>query len=80
MTREQMYALPPAIDVPTAAQVLGVGKGLAYELVRRGQWPTPVLRVGRFIKIPTAPLIALMDHAPTPVERPQYAAASRSVA
>jgi hypothetical protein len=33
---------------------------MAYELVRTDQWPTPVLRVGRLVKIPTAPLLALL--------------------
>jgi hypothetical protein len=28
--------------------------------VRTGAWPTPVLRLGRLIKIPSAPLAALL--------------------
>jgi hypothetical protein len=28
-----------------------------------GQWPTPVLRVGRLIKVPTAPLLELVGLA-----------------
>jgi len=46
MTRDELDALPPVLDVPTAAKVLGIGRSLAYDLVRRGDWPTPVLRVG----------------------------------
>lgn len=60
MTRDELHALPPAVDMPTAAEILGIGKGLAYDLVRRGEFPTPILRIGRFIKVPTAPLIALV--------------------
>jgi hypothetical protein len=40
--------------------MLGIGRTLAYELVRTGEWPTPVVRVGRLIKIPSGPLIELL--------------------
>jgi excisionase family DNA binding protein len=61
MTRDELLALPTLIDVTTAATVLGVGRSLAYELVRTGRWPTPVLRMGRLVKIPTAPLLRLLE-------------------
>ncbi len=50
--------LPPTLSLLAAAQMLGVGRTAAYELVRSGQWPTRVLRLGRSIRIPTAPLLA----------------------
>jgi excisionase family DNA binding protein len=53
-------ALPPMLTVPQAAQVLGIGRTLAYELVRTGAWPTPIVRAGKLIKIPTAPLLELL--------------------
>lgn len=65
MTRDELDQLPPILDVPTAAHVLGIGRSLAYQLVRTGDWPTPVLRVGKLIKIPTAPLVRLLDQAQT---------------
>ena len=61
MTKEELTALPPVLDVTTAAKVLDIGRSLAYELVRTGNWPTPVLHVGRLIKIPTAPLLRLLE-------------------
>lgn len=60
LTRDELSALPPVLDVATAARVLGIGRTMAYELVRTGRWPSPVLRVGRLIKIPTASLLALL--------------------
>lgn len=60
MTREELLRLPPVVDVPTAAAALGVGKSVAYELIRTGDWPTPVLRLGRLIKVPSAPLLQLV--------------------
>jgi predicted DNA-binding transcriptional regulator AlpA len=60
MRREELDDLPPVVDVPTAGEILGVGRTCAYELVRSGRWPTPVLHLGRLIRIPTTPLIALL--------------------
>jgi predicted site-specific integrase-resolvase len=51
---------PMVLDLPAAARLLGIGRTLAYELVRTGQWPTPVIRVGRLIKVPTQPLLELL--------------------
>ena len=60
MTATEVRALPAVVDVVTAAEVLGIGRTVAYELVRTDRFPTPVLRVGRQIKIPTAYLIELL--------------------
>jgi predicted DNA-binding transcriptional regulator AlpA len=60
VNREQLVDLPAVVDVPTAAQVLGLSKTAAYELIRCGRWPTPVFRLGKLIRIPTAPLLTLL--------------------
>jgi predicted DNA-binding transcriptional regulator AlpA len=60
LSEEQLRSLPPVVDVPTAAAVLGVGRTAAYELIRCGRWPTPVLHLGKLIRIPTAPLLDLV--------------------
>lgn len=64
MHRIDLEELPPLLDVPTAATVLGIGRSLAYQLVATNQWPTPVLRIGKLIKIPTAPLLHLVSTGP----------------
>jgi excisionase family DNA binding protein len=61
VTEEQLRALPPVVDVATAAAVLGVGRTAAYELIRNGGWPTPVLRIGKLIRIPSAALLELVQ-------------------
>jgi len=60
MTRDEMLRLPSVVDLPTAARMLGIGRSAAYELVRMGQWPTPTLRLGKLIRVPTAPLLELL--------------------
>ena len=75
LTAAEVRALPAVVDVVTAAEVLGIGRTVAYELVRTDRFPTPVLRVGRQIKIPTAYLIDLIGlgraDAATPAAEPE---------
>jgi len=53
-------SIPAMLTVPQAARLLGIGRTLAYQLVRTGAWPTPIIRAGRLIKIPSAPLLELL--------------------
>jgi predicted DNA-binding transcriptional regulator AlpA len=68
MTEDEVHALPVVVDLPTAARALGLGRNTAYELVRSGAWPTPVLRLGRLIKVPRSSLLDLLG-IPTTTER-----------
>ena len=52
--------LPVVLDLVRAAALLGLGRTTAYRLVHDGQWPTPVLRLGRQIRNPTQPLLDLL--------------------
>jgi hypothetical protein len=76
MTATEVRSLPAIVHVVTAAEVLGIGPTVAYELVLTDRFPTPVIRVGHQIKIPTAYLIELLglstDRAATrpPAESP----------
>jgi len=56
-----LTALPAVVDVPTAAAILGIGRSAAYQLIRCGRWPTPVLHLGKLIRVPTAPLLDLLE-------------------
>jgi excisionase family DNA binding protein len=60
VTPDEVARLPAALDVASAAALLGVGLTTARDLVRTGRWPSPVLRVGRQYRIPTAPLLAVL--------------------
>lgn len=59
-TAEAVRALGLHTDVATAAKILGIGRSTAYDLVRRGEFPTEVLRVGSRIRIPTSQLLAFL--------------------
>jgi predicted DNA-binding transcriptional regulator AlpA len=60
VTVDQLKALPPIVSAEVAFAALGVGRSLGYQLIRNGQFPVPALRLGRIIKIPTAPLLELL--------------------
>ncbi len=47
MSEEELRALPVSFDLPTAARGIGIGSSKAYQLARAGEFPIPVLAVGR---------------------------------
>ncbi len=47
------------LSIPETAQLLGISRGLAYDLARRGEIPT--LQFGRRRVVPRAALDALLD-------------------
>jgi excisionase family DNA binding protein len=61
MDEDDLRQLPVVVDLSTAATVLGIGRTTAYELVRTGRWPTPILRLGNRIRVPTAALRELLS-------------------
>ncbi len=52
------------ISVPEAAELLGISRGLAYELARVGQLPS--LRLGRRLVVPRAALLTWLERAAPP--------------
>ena len=39
--RRDLAELPAVLNVEQAAEVLGLSRTAAYELIRSGEWPTP---------------------------------------
>jgi excisionase family DNA binding protein len=60
MTRAELFALPVTVSVGTAARALGLGRSTAYELVRCGEFPCPVLWIGGSYRVPTAGLLRVL--------------------
>src|SRR2546430_1858175 len=52
------------VDLMTAARALGLGRTKAYELARRDEFPSRVIRIGDTSRIPTAGLLELLGVAP----------------
>ncbi|GGS15281.1 hypothetical protein GCM10010252_63270 [Streptomyces aureoverticillatus] len=53
----EMFELPVAVDLRTAARALGIGSTTAYRLIREDEFPCSVLRVGGRYRIPTKELM-----------------------
>lgn len=64
MIRQELLELPATVDAETAFRAVGCGRTAGYKLIRSGQWPTRVIRLGRSIRIPTAELHALLGVDP----------------
>jgi len=54
----ELLDLPPTISVEEAAGLLGVSRSAAYRAAKAGQLTT--LRMGRRLRVPTAPLLRML--------------------
>ncbi len=59
-TLAQAAKLPASLSLIEAAALLGIGRTHAYSLEAAGEFPVPVLHLGRVIRVPTAPLLQLL--------------------
>jgi excisionase family DNA binding protein len=60
----QSSASGSTVSVEEAARLLGIGRTLAYRLAAADELPVPVVRIGRKLRIPAAPLRALLGLRP----------------
>ena len=63
LTLADIPNLPPALDIPTVAALLGISRTSAYQLAAADHLPVPVIRVGRSLRVPTTPLLAVLGLA-----------------
>ncbi|MEW1659775.1 DNA-binding protein [Streptomyces sp. NPDC093707] len=64
MTLDELLALPPTVNVTTAARALGIGVHKAYSLIKEGAFPVQTLTMGSTVRVPTAALWRLLEVAP----------------
>lgn len=50
----------PTLTMEETVPLLGISRWAGYELVKRDEFPVQVLGLGRTIRVPTAPLLALL--------------------
>ena len=63
-TPDQVRALGMTTDLETAAAIIGIGRTLAYELARTGDFPVRRLQLGRRVLVPVADLLAYLGAEP----------------
>lgn len=47
-------------DVETAAAIIGIGRTLAYDLVRTDEFPVRLIRLGRRVVVPVPDLLKFL--------------------
>jgi len=62
-TPEAVRGLGMTTDLETAASVLGIGRTLAFDLVKRDQFPVRLLRLGRRVLVPVGDLLKYLGAA-----------------
>lgn len=74
MTREELLALPVAVDLDTANKALTIGRSTGYALAKRGEYPVSVLKLGNAYRVVTAELHRILGVGPEPAERGELCA------
>lgn len=64
-TDDQVWALGVKTDVETAGSIFNLSRTQAYLAVKEDRFPVPVVRVGRHLIVPVAPIRQLLG-----MERP----------
>jgi predicted DNA-binding transcriptional regulator AlpA len=60
MTDEELQALPPLVDVNTAARAFDTTPTTAYRLIGLGQFPVEPIRIGRKIRFKRAEILRVL--------------------
>lgn len=56
-TPEALAMLGVRTDAETAGSIFGLSRTQSYEAIRAGRFPVPVVRIGRRIVVPVAPIL-----------------------
>lgn len=63
-SEEAIRALGVKTDVGTAGSILGLSRTQSYQAIKDGRFPVEVVRVGRRMIVPTAPIRRLLGIDP----------------
>ncbi len=69
LSNADVLALPVTVDVVTAGRCFGISRDHSYDLVAAGDFPCPVLRVGRRWVVPRAGLLRALGIEDEPCQR-----------
>lgn len=60
-TIAEIQGWPATVDPATGGAAFGISRSYAYELVRRGEFPAKVIKVGGKTRIVTASILAALS-------------------
>jgi hypothetical protein len=64
LTEADVLALPLTVDLPTAGRAFGMSRDSTYRHARAGEFPVPVVRVGRGYRVTRAALLTALGITP----------------
>jgi hypothetical protein len=64
LTMEELFALPPSVDIITAGRAFGIGRTKAHELARADDFPCKVLRLGTRYRVPRSAIFEALGIDP----------------
>jgi hypothetical protein len=67
LTFPELFELPSAVDLRTAARAMGFSLSTAYRLAQRGAFPCTVLRPSHRYVVPTAGLMRALEIESKPI-------------
>jgi predicted DNA-binding transcriptional regulator AlpA len=59
-TPDDVRALGMTTDLETAAEIIGIGRTLAYDLAKNQAFPVRLLRLGRRVVVPVTELLQVL--------------------
>lgn len=60
MTTAEVLDLPPSVDLETACKAFRISPATGYRLVKSDDFPCPVVRLGRAIRVPKTGLLRVL--------------------
>lgn len=63
-TADEVRALGMTTSLETAAEIMGIGRTLAYELAKNHAFPVRLLRLGRRVVVPIPDLLRYLGNTP----------------
>lgn len=60
MTQYELLALPVAVSLDDANRALSIGRSFGYQLVKTGEYPVTVLRLGNAYRVRRSDLLSLL--------------------
>ena len=79
-TPDDVLALGVRTDIPTAGEILaGLTRTQSYELYKVGRFPVPVIKCGRRLVVPVAPILRLLDIGPPGMDEAEPATGPATV-
>ena len=70
LTPDEIRSWPASVGIHPLAAALGISSGALYKLIRSGDCPVPVLRLGKSMRVTRASVMAVLGISEAPTAAP----------